>query len=102
MNAAPESRPYNDFSFIKREFVKVDGSTITFKIQDGPIKEFGINGCQVDAIIEVAKDMLESFNKRFPCQENEYAIRSLSESLAALEVRKQNREKRGVEGHDKR
>lgn len=99
--AAPESRPYNDFSFIKRDFVKVDGSTIAFQVQDGPIREFGTNGCQVDTIIEVARDIVESFNSRFPCPENDRAIRSLNESIAALAERKKNREKRGVEGHDK-
>lgn len=75
-----------------------DENTIAFKIQNGPIKEDGVNGCQVDTIIEAAKLILEGLNKQFPCRENSLAITKLDEALHWLNARKKDREKRGVEG----
>ena len=49
-----------DVTFRDQEYVHVDHihRTVTFKIQDGPIKESSVNGCQVDTIIAVAKHQL--------------------------------------------
>lgn len=85
-------RPFN---FI---YVRHDVNSLSFNIQTGPIKEVGVNGCQVDTLIEASKIMLEGLNKKFPCRENSLAITKLEEALMWLEQRKKNREKRGVEG----
>lgn len=81
-------------------YVMADHSqnSLHFKIQHGPIKEHGVNGCQVDTIIEAAKVILEGLNKMFPCRENACAITKLDEALHWLDHRKKDREKRGVEG----
>ncbi len=76
-------------------------NAITFKIQNGPIKENGINGCQVDTMIETAVTIIKGLNKSFPCRENSIAITKLEESLMWLEIRQKDREARGVEGHNK-
>jgi hypothetical protein len=91
----------NNFSFIKKDFVTVEGSKITFQIQDGPIKEAGVNGCQIDDVIIVARDIIKSFNDKFPCAENDHAILNLTAALDWLDMRKSNRERRGVEGRNK-
>lgn len=82
------------------QFIHIVHSTnaIAFKIQKGPIKEFGVNGCQVDTLIEAAKLIIEGLNKQFPCRENSCAITKLDEALLWLHKRKMDREKRGVEG----
>lgn len=90
-----EIRPFN---FI---YVRHDVNSISFNIQKGPIKECGVNGCQVDTLIEAAKVILEGLNKQFPCRENSIAITKLDEALFWLEKRKKDREKRGVEGQSK-
>lgn len=82
-------------------YVRNDKNSISFTIQNGPIKEVGVNGCQVDTMIETAKVMLEGLNAKFPCRENSLAITKLEESLMWLNQRKVNREKRGVEGLSK-
>lgn len=87
-----EVRPH---SFI---YVRHDKNSLSFTIQDGPVKEKGLNGCQIDTIIEAAKIMLEGLNDKFPCRENSLAITKLDEALQWLEYRKRDREKRGVEG----
>lgn len=71
---------------------------ITFKIQNGPIKENGVNGCQVDTMIKTALLIIQGLNAQFPCDENEIAINHLTAAIIALKDRKRNREERGVEG----
>lgn len=88
-------RPYN---FI---YVRHDVNSLSFTIQNGPVKEVGVNGCQVNEIIEAAKTILEGLNKNFPCRENASAITKLDEALMWLEKRTKDREKRGVEGLNK-
>lgn len=85
-------RPHN---FI---YVRHDVNSLSFTIQNGPIKEKGVNGCQVDTVIEAAKAILEGLNKQFPCRENSAAITKLDEALHWLEHRKKDREARTVEG----
>lgn len=79
-----------------------DINMIAFKIQDGPIKENGVNGCQVNTIIETAKLMLYGLNEKLPCNENIKATNYLIEALYWLDKRKEDREKRGVEGKNER
>ena len=88
-------RPHN---FI---YVRHDVNSIAFTIQNGPVKEHGLNGCQVDTIIEAAKIMVEGLNAKFPCRENSMIITKLDEALMWSKKRKADREKRGVEGHSK-
>lgn len=75
-----------------------EGNAITFKIQDGPIKEKGHNGCQVDEIISTALLMVKGLNKKFPSEFNVKAMSSLYEAYSWLQQRKIDRERRGVEG----
>lgn len=87
-----EIRPNN---FI---YVRNDVNSISFTIQNGAVKESGVNGCQVDTLIETAKIMIKKLNEKFTCWENEVAIVYLEEALLALSDRKRNRISRGVEG----
>lgn len=87
-----EIRPNN---FI---YVRNDVNSISFTIQNGAVKENGVNGCQVDTMIETAKIMIEKLNENLHCSENEVAIVYLEEALLALSDRKRNRISRGVEG----
>jgi len=76
-------------------------NAIRFKIQDGPIKENGVNGCQVDTIIQAAFTIIEGLNDKFPCEENRRCLNNLGLALIELKDRKKNRESRGVEGSNK-
>lgn len=82
-------------------YVRNDKNSLSFTIQNGPIKEVGVNGCQVDTVIEAAKKMLEGLNAKFPCRENSAAITKLDEALHWLEHRRKDRESRNVEGFSK-
>lgn len=97
----PEDMSWDDFDNLRAEYpicITDNQNMISFKIQNGPIKEFGINGCQVDTLIETAKIMLAGLNKNFPCRENSLAITKLEEALLWLGARKARREKQGIEG----
>ena len=85
-------RPHN---FV---YVRHDVNSLSFTIQNGPVKENGVNGCQVDTVIAAAKTILEGLNAKFPCRENACAITKLDEAVQWLNARTKNREERGVEG----
>jgi len=82
-------------------YVRHDKNSLSFTLQNGPIKDNGVNGCQVDTVIAAAKCILEGLNKNFPCRENALAITKLDEALLWLQARKMDREMRGVEGKNK-
>jgi hypothetical protein len=90
-----EIRPHN---FI---YVRHDVGSLSFTIQNGPIKEHGVNGCQLNTLIETARLMITGLNSKFPCRENSIAITKLDEALMWLEKRRKSREARGVEGFSK-
>lgn len=90
-----EIRPHN---FV---YVRNDVNSLSFTIQNGPVKEKGVNGCQVDTVIHAAKTILEGLNKNFPCRENAVAITKLDEALMWLEKRTKDRMARNVEGESK-
>jgi hypothetical protein len=77
-------------------------STVTFQVQSGPIKEFGVNGCQIDDVLAWAKSKIEDFNAAYPCRENSMIITKLNEALLWSAKRKMDREKRAVEGTNQR
>ena len=79
------------------------GPTVAeIKFQDGPVKETGVNGCQIEDLLLVVKDQLESFQAGpFACDENARALDMVGGALHALYSRTTDREQRGVEGHNK-
>lgn len=79
-------------------YVRHDVNSLSFTLQDGPVSEKGVNGCQVDTIIEAAYKMIEGLNKEIPCRENAIALTKLDEALMWLKNRKHDRSVRGVEG----
>jgi hypothetical protein len=91
----------NRESLGKYIIVNKDTNCIAFTLQNGPIKEVGVNGAQVETLIEAAKLIIEGLNKNFPCIENATAILKLDAALDALAARKKSREERGVEGASK-
>ena len=73
-------------------------NTICFRIQNGPVKENGVNGCQVDTLLHAAFHIVNGLNHKFPCKENFDALTHLGSAIECLEARTRSREERGVEG----
>lgn len=87
----------------KEQPIYVDDETnmISFRLQNGPIKEVGVNGCQVDTMIHASYLIIQKLNEKFPCDYNRKCLIGLKTALNQLENRKIDREKRNVEGHNK-
>jgi hypothetical protein len=85
-------RPYN---FV---YIRHDVNSISFTLQNGPIKVKGVNGCQIETIIEAAALILKGLAKDFPSREKAFAIASLYEALYWLVVEKRDSGRPGVEG----
>jgi len=90
-----EIRPEN---FI---YLRKDKNSLSFTIQNGPIKEVGVNGCQVETMARAVVAIYEGLQKEFPCEENKLTIAHFKKGLQYQEQRTADREKRGVEGFNK-
>lgn len=105
LNNAHKSIPANNYE--DREFgsrsdhIIVDGHTVSFRIQDGPIGDVGVNGVQVTDMLEYVKEVYKSLNHAFPCRENSITITKIEEAIHWQDARTKDRENRGVEGQDK-
>lgn len=81
--------------------ISVNENQITFTIQDGPIKECGVNGIQVTDMLRYCKELFKSLNKDFPCRENALTITKIEEAIHWQDARTKDRENRKVEGYNK-
>lgn len=75
-------------------YVRHDKNSIAFTLQNGPIKENGVNGCQVDALVAAARTIIYELNKKFPFVENAYVIKNLDDALHWLDARRRDRDKK--------
>jgi len=78
--------------------IDYEANRISFTLQKGPIKENGVNGCQIDDAIRELRNTLFGLNNMYECEENNYALYGLDSALAWMEQHTKNREARGVEG----
>ena len=70
--------------------------------QNGPLgrgeERIEPNGAFVETLIAIVMDRLEFYQTKFPCRENEIAIRELDTALMVLNARTLRRERAGIEG----
>lgn len=75
------------------------GWTIGINFQNGPIKEYGVNGITQEVLLAIVIDRLRGFQSaQFACRENAIALTKIEEALMWLQRRTVSRIKRGVEG----
>ncbi len=99
----PPEMSWDDFDKTRDEFpinITERMNTISFRIQNGPIKEVGVNGCQIVTLIDAAKILIEKHNEKYPCPFNIETIYHLGQAILRQERRTQSREARRVEGTD--
>lgn len=74
----------------------------SIKFQNGPVKEFGINGITNESLLAIVEDRLLGFQSgQFACRENAVALTKLQECMMWLQKRTRDRMARGVEGTNK-
>jgi len=72
---------------------------LRIQFQGGPIAEVGVNGCQIEDVLDVLIARLEGFQRStFGCAENENALSKLKAAKGWLEQRTSARRAQGVEG----
>lgn len=72
---------------------------IDIKWQEGPVKEVGVNGCQIEDVLEVAAARLRELNvPPHNSRLNSLAITDIESAQNWLNRRTAEREARGVEG----
>lgn len=84
---------------LKRDAPQLDRAECFIGFQNGPIKEFGVNGVTQEALLAIVIDRLKSFQAGpFACDDNELALRHCQAALSTLQNRTKARIARGVEG----
>lgn len=71
---------------------------IKIKWQEGTVNDEGVNGAQINDVLEVAKERLTELNKQFPSRENAMTITKIDEAIMWQDKRTKDRENRKVEG----
>lgn len=67
--------------------------------QNGPIKEYGVNGISQEVLLAILLDRLEGFQAGdYKCKDNEMALTKIQEARLWLHKRTMDRVSRGVEG----
>lgn len=77
--------------------VEQDTRMLEVKFQRGPIGESGINGVQVEQLLAICLDRLQSFGNSRDRDTN-IALTHIEDALLRLDHRTMKREARGVEG----
>lgn len=79
--------------------VKAGKKSTKISFQNGPIKEFGMNGLSNEALLAIVIHRLECFQtSEFKCMENDQALLNLRRGMWQLQTRTRNRIARNVEG----
>ena len=77
----------------------IKGVMCAVSFQNGPIKEFGVNGITQEVLLAIVIDRLRSFQAgQFASVYNQSALESCENALKQLQHRTRERIKRGVEG----
>jgi hypothetical protein len=72
---------------------------VTVKFQNGPVKEKGVNGVSIEALLGIVVDRLRAFQDGpFACIENGRALQHVGHAMEWLHKRTIGRAQRGVEG----
>lgn len=75
----------------------IDFASVSF--QNGPVKEYGVNGCHQEDLLLIVADRLECFqNGPFACTDNAEALSHIRSALECLGRRTKDRQARGIEG----
>src|SRR3990167_1638457 len=100
-----ENRKENEYALLqfKRDYSNEDDKEGTQKFQtitfyrmnpDGSYE----NGTTLEEMLRVSFERLSFLNSKFPCEENEEAMKHIEEAKKSLDKRTADRKARGVEG----
>ena len=71
----------------------------SIRFQNGPIKEFGVNGISGEALLSIVEDRLLGFQSgQYACRDDAIALTHVQDAMMWLQRRTRERMQRGVEG----
>lgn len=79
-------------------FIKVEYEDVTFTMQSGDVKDFGLNGVQCEELLKYVESYLKILNSHLSSEHNVKAISHINKAIECLNSRTQDRVNRGVEG----
>lgn len=82
-------------------YAVVNESTVSFTMQEGPIKEVGENGLQLTDLLCFCQEYLKILDKHHQCGENQRTLEAIQVAIRAQAERTIDRINRGVEGRSK-
>jgi len=92
----------HEYQVLQKTEGEITSCLAGIRFQNGPVKEFGVNGCFQEDLIAICIDRLRGFQAgNFACRENALALTKLEEALHWLNHRTRDRQNRGVEGMNK-
>lgn len=95
----PASGAHNLYGVAIRDFAEGTIEVQTIRFQDGPIKEVGVNGIQIEHLLLIARHRLEDLQSGpYPCIENAGAIEGIISALDQLNARTLRRQAAQIEG----
>ena len=91
--------------FIKIEYPKDAKGVcprVIFTIQSNNVGDVGVNGCQVEDMIEYCRNLIKSLDTSLHCDENRLTLQHLNGALDWQMKRGNDRKDRKVEGKDEK
>jgi len=85
-------------SHAENNFIIHDDGLISFKLQEGAVKEVGLNGVQTPEMLHFIATYIKVLDNDKSCPHNMATIKYLKQAIAAQNARTAEREARGVEG----
>lgn len=88
---------------VKEDEFGVSTHYAQIKFQKGPIKENGVNDCQIEDLLAICIHRIEGFQSgNFACADNQLALTCIQGALTSLNKRTKHRQNRGVEGKNQK
>jgi len=82
--------------------VDVENAVICFKIQNGPRREVGVNGVDIDCLAYALRDIIRDLDGQFPDSANIVALSHINSIIDLFDERRTRRMARGVEGFNRK
>lgn len=85
-------------SLAENDFIIHDDGTMSFKLQEGAVKEVGLNGVQPVEMLHFIATYIKVLDKEKNDPMNLATIQAINTAIAAQDLRTADRVQRGVEG----
>jgi hypothetical protein len=81
--------PYQNTDPNEENYIKIKNNEVTFKLQCGSAKQYGVNGCHLNDLLVFVLNIIRSKDYLFNHRGDNMAITKLEEALLWLGTRKE-------------